>query len=554
MPNVQAAALKFKVEKLSFDKIPNQTRLFLEFLENPSNLKTFYPAAVSKIEELPARAPTVLENYTTDREQLADALLNANRIWQATPETLANIERLRQKDAVAVVTGQQAGLFGGALYTVYKAFSIIKIAEKLRSRGVNAVPVFWIASEDHDFHEVAETFVLNSENQVTKIKIEPNAANEDLPIGNILLDDSLEIAIGQLFDQLPKNEFSTQLNDLIRGTYQPQRSLSESFARLLTKLLGKHGLIMLDPLDANLKRLAAPIYEKAVAHSAEITNNLVEQNRRLTEHDFHQQIKVEANSFPFFLFDETGKRIALERANDKIKAKKQRKEFAVADLIKIARDEPNKLSPNATLRAAVQDFLLPTICYVGGAAEVAYFAQTATVNQTLERPATPILHRASVTVVEPNVRRTLEKYDLTLADFFDKPEILQAKIVNERLNNDAANVFCETEDNINAQLDRLNQSLSPIDPTLAENLANKRKKILWQINSLQQKFVKAEMRRHETADKRLQTAFAQLYPRAALQERSLNVAWLLALHGENVLDWIYETIDVDQPEHRILYL
>ena len=554
MPNVQAAALKFKVEKLSFDKIPNQTRLFLEFLENPSNLKTFYPAAVSKIEELPARAPTVLENYTTDREQLADALLNANRIWQATPETLANIERLRQKDAVAVVTGQQAGLFGGALYTVYKAFSIIKIAEKLRSRGVNTVPIFWIASEDHDFHEVAETFVLNRENQVTKIKIEPNAANEDLPIGNILLNDSLEIAIGQFFDQLPKTEFSAQLNDLIRGTYQPQRSLSESFARLLTKLLGKYGLIMLDPLDANLKRLAAPIYEKAVAHSAEITNNLVEQNRRLTEHDFHQQIKVEANSFPFFLFDETGKRIALERANDKIKAKKQRKEFAVADLIKIARDEPNKLSPNATLRAAVQDFLLPTICYVGGAAEVAYFAQTATVNQTLERPATPILHRASVTVVEPNVRRTLEKYDLTLADFFDKPEILQAKIVNERLNNDAANVFRETEDNINAQLDRLNQSLSPIDPTLAENLANKRKKILWQINSLQQKFVKAEMRRHETADKRLQTAFAQLYPRTALQERSLNVAWLLALHGENVLDWIYAAIDVDQSEHRILYL
>lgn len=553
-PNVHPAASKFTVEKLPFDKIPNQSKLFLEFLESQSALETFYPAAVQKIDDLPARVSDVLANYTTSRDKLADALLEANQLWQAAPQTLENIERLRQSDCVAVVTGQQAGLFTGALYTVYKAFSIVKAAEKLRARGVNAVPIFWIASEDHDFAEVAETFVLDRENRLVKIEIETDAANENLPVGKILTDDSMKIAVEQLFDRLPKTELTAQLRDLIAETYQPNRSLSECFARLMTKLFGKSGLILLDPLDANLKNLAAPIYELAVKRSAEITNGLIEQNRKLAEQGFHQQIKVENDSFPFFLFDADGKRAALERANEKIKVKKQKTEFALEDLIRIASENPQRLSPNATLRAAVQDFLLPTVCYFGGAAEVAYFAQTAPVYKILERPPTAVFHRASLSVVEPNVRRTFEKYDLSFADFFAKPEALQAKIVGEYLNSDAAEVFRAAEENIRIQLDRLNQSLATIDRTLADNLANRRKKILWHINALQNKFVKAEMRRSETANRRLETAFAQIYPRAALQERSLNVVWLFALHGENVLEWIYQAIDVDAKEHQILYL
>lgn len=553
-PDVQAATEKFTIEKLPFDKIPGQSKLFLDFLENPSELAAFYPAAVDEIDDLPARVPDVLANYTTSRDRLADALSKANQLWQAPPQTLENIERLRQSDAVAVVTGQQAGLFTGALYTVYKAFSIVKTAEKLRARGVNAVPIFWIASEDHDFAEAAETFVLDRENRIVKIEIETNAANENLPVGNIPLDDSIEIAIEHLFDQLPKTEFTAQLHNLIAETYQPNRSLSECFARLMIKLFGKWGLVLLNPLDVQLKKLVAPIYELALARSAEITSALIEQNRKLAEHGFHQQIKVENDSFPFFLFDENGKRTALERAGNKIKPKKQKTEFELKDLIVIASENPQRLSPNATLRAAVQDFLLPTICYVGGAAEVAYFAQTAAVYKILKRPATAVFHRASLSVVEPNVRRTFEKYGLTLDDFFLKPDILWAKIVGEHLNNDAAEVFRAAEENITIQLDRLNRSLATIDRTLADNLAKRRKKILWHVGALRNKFVKAEMRRNETANRRLETAFAQVYPRAALQERSLNVAWLLALHGENVLDWIYQAIDVDAKEHQILYL
>lgn len=542
------------IEKLPFNRIPHQSRLFLEYLNNAFGLSGFYPSAVNQISDLAARAPAILESYTTDRARLANALLAANQFWQASPQTLKNIERLRAADSVAVVTGQQAGLFTGASYTIYKALSVVKAAEELRRNGVNAVPVFWIASEDHDFAEVAATFVLNRENVLTKIEIATVVQNENLPVGKIMLDDSIHKAIESLFAALPKTDFSAGLHDLIVETYQPNRSLSEAFARLMAKLFAEFGLILLDPLDEKLKRLAAPIYQKAVERSAEITAGLIEQNRRLADSNFHQQIKIEPNAFPFFWLNENGQRIALERDNNIIRAKKQNVRFEIAELLEIARNQPERLSPNATLRAVVQDFLLPTIGYFGGAAEVAYFAQTADVSTVLERPATAIFHRASVTIVEPNVHRTLDRYNLTLEDFFASPEELTAKIVNEFLNNETAAVFAETNAQFNAQLDKLKNSLTAIDRTLSDSLTRRKQKILWHLEVLQRKFYHSELRRNETAKNRLDTAFANLYPHSGLQERTLNIAFLLNRHGENILDWIYAAINADAKEHQVLYL
>jgi bacillithiol biosynthesis cysteine-adding enzyme BshC len=549
------AARQTMIDFLPFATIPHQTRLFLDFLADAPAICRFYPSKIASIADLSNRAVGVLENFSVDRAALCDALWRMNKGWQAPPQTFANIERLREKTAVAVVTGQQAGLFTGALYTVYKAVSVIKTAEILRRTNVNAVPVFWIATEDHDFAEIAETFVLNGSGQLTQIKINAAPENENLPVGKIKFDDSINAAIKDLFAALPRTLEIDNLKKIVRESYEPNRSVGEAFARMMARLFANYGLILLDPLDGDLKKLAAPLFSAAVAKSNEIAAALVARGSELKSSGYHTQILVENNSFPFFYFDADGKRRALQRReNGKIQVKAANLEFEIADLQILAMKNPSALSPNATLRATVQDFLLPTICYFGGAAEIAYFAQTAEVYRILKRPVTPILHRDSFTIVEPNVRRVLEKYNLRVPDFFQNPKALHSKIVENFLNSDAALVFAEAEERINIELNHLDKILISTAPTLSDNLAMRRRKILYHIGALRQKFHRAEIERHEAANRRLANAFAAIFPRGNLQERTINVTSPLARHGTNLIQRLYETADAENTAHKIIFI
>lgn len=550
-----AAQLDLSVQNLSFDRIPGQSRLFLDYLSDPLALKKFYPSVVASHRDLPERAPEVLANYATSRDTLADALAALNSGWGASSATLENIEKLRQADCVAVVTGQQAGLFTGALYTIYKAISTVKVAEDLNRRGLKAVPVFWIASEDHDFAEVAATEILDREGNLTRIAIEGNPLDEGLPVGKIALGESVNEAIEKLFAALPETNFTGDLETLVRAAYQPQYTLSESFARLMTGFFGKFGLILLDPLDENLKRLAAPIYASAIECAAEMTSAMIARSGELEAAGYHAQVLVKDDSFPLFWTDDRGRRCALHRTKDgRVTTKCTRHNFEIADLKQIALENPARLSPNVTLRATVQDYLLPTIAYFGGAAEIAYFAQSSEAYRILQRPATPIFHRASVTVVEPQQHRTLTEYNLNPNDFLTRQECWLPQVVEEFLNPETSAIFSEAEKTIAAQLDVLGASLTAFDVTLGQSLDRRRPKILHHLNASRQKFYQSEIGKNEAVKRRLETTCAALFPHKSLQERSFNAASLFARHGECLLQRLWHSINIDTTEHQMFFL
>jgi uncharacterized protein YllA (UPF0747 family) len=215
---------------------------------------------------------------------------------------------------------------------------------------------------------------------------------------------------------------------------------------------------------------------------------------------------------------------------------------------------PERFSPNVTLRAVVQDYLLPTIAYYGGAAEIAYFAQTTEVYRLLDRPITPILPRSSLTVVERHTGRLLEKYRLHLEDFFGGLENVLARVVEEHLGAETAETFETTEEAVNRRLDELREELRGVDPTLADALETGRRKINYQLEGLRTRFHRAQMARDETAHRQLQRAFEQLYPHKELQERHINITSLLARHGRYVVDWIYNAINIGSVEHQVMYL
>jgi bacillithiol biosynthesis cysteine-adding enzyme BshC len=544
-----------QTESLPFSTVPHQSKLFLDYQSKPLELKKYYPLAVESHTQISQRIPEILANYKADRQMLCDVLEEANINNGAGEKTFENIKLLRDEDCVAVVSGQQAGLLTGPLYTIYKALSAVKMTECLRGRGFKAVPVFWIATEDHDFEEVSKVEVVNSKGNLTEIKNEPKRCYENLPVGYVKLDESIKSTIDELFNEFPHTEFTDELRNIIENTWVSGIDYGDAFARLLTKFLGKFGLIVLCPLDVRLKKLATPIYVNAIKKSDEIVSALRERSEELESEGYHAQVLVTEDYFPLFWQAKDKTRHALKKsASGTFKTKDIEREFSLEELAEIAAEEPEKFSPSVVLRSVVQDYLLPTICYFGGAAEIAYFAQSAEVYRILERPVTPIFHRQSFTIIESKHKKTLDKYDLELKDLFAGIEHLLPKIVEEFLNKEMAQVFAEAEEKINIQLNRLDQNLSQIEPTLADSLANRRRKIIYHLANIRTKFHNAQINKDEIIHRQIETAFTSLVPHKGLQERTLNINSFANRHGTYLIDWIYQAIDLDDKGHRIIYL
>ena len=555
-----------RVETLPFDQIPQQTRLFLDYLKDPAALRRFYPEAVSFHYEVSDRRERVLANYKTDRGAVCDALERMNRGWGASEKTLVNIGLLREADCIAVVSGQQVGLFTGPLYTIYKSLSAVKLAECMSQRGIKAVPVFWMATEDHDFPEVAKAEFINRDCVFSSVSAPAELHPEGLPVGRVILDESLPATIHDLLSALPQTEFSEDLEKLLREAYQPGRTFGDAFARVMSQLTGELGLIILDPLDSQLKKLAAPLYAEAAQRAHEIANAIVNRSRELEAAGYHAQVAPSENSFPLFWHDENGARHALARTESgkyQAKGESQKpdreggldsREHTAEELSAWCLREPDRFSPNVTLRAVVQDFLLPTVAYYGGAAEIAYFAQTAEVYRILDRPVTPILPRASLTMVEKHTWRSLERYGIRLTDFFAGVDHVVARVVAEYLGKETSGAFDHTTTTFNDELDSLQEQLRRVDPTLAEALEKGRRKINYQIDGLRTRFQRAQIGRDEAVHRQIERAFDLLYPGKTLQERRINITSMLARHGRYVIDWIYGAIDLGSNDHHIVYL
>ncbi len=546
-----------RVETFPFDQIPGQSKLFVDYLRDATALRQFYPEAVRSHAELPARKERVLGSYTIDRLQLCGALDRMNRAWGASEKTLKHINLLADADCLAVVTGQQAGLFTGPLYTIYKALSAVKLAECLTQRGVKAVPVFWIATEDHDFAEVAWAEFINHDCVLEKVSVPADIHTEDVPVGHVKLDTSISAVVDSLLELLPPTDFSAGVEKLLRDSYAPGQGFADAFARFMTSLTAQYGLILLDPLDAELKKLAAPLYSTAAQRASDIAAAIAARSRELEAAGYHAQVTPSSDSFPLFLHDDTAARHALSRnENGKYQPKtgNDSREYSADELADWARREPLRFSPNVTLRAVVQDYLLPTLSYYGGAAEIAYFAQTSEVYRLLDRPVTPILHRASITVVERHTWRTLERYGVKLKDFFGGYDQLVAGVVNRHLGKETSAAFDHTTETFTRELDALQEKLRQLDPTLAEALDKGRRKINYQIDGLRTRFQRAQISRDEALQRQLEHAFDLLYPEKNLQERRINITSLLARHGRYVVDWIFDAIELGSNEHEIVFL
>lgn len=549
-----ASKSKLRFETVDFADIPGQSKLFLRYQQDPLGQKKYYPSSVASHVEIANRVPEVLSAYKIDRSALCEILTDQNRKFAAGAETFENIELLGLHDTVAVLTGQQAGLLTGPLYTIYKALSAIKMTQCLRERGVNAVPVFWAATEDHDFDEISRAHLLGNGGEPIDLKLERSSESDGLPVGDISVTDSFARALQDQLALLPVTEFKEDFQKDLLEIWVPGRKIGEAFCTHIQHLFSDHGLIVVDPLDVRIKKLAAPIYAGAVGAADEIVGALVDRSRELEADGFEPQVLITPDYFPLFYHTDDGVRRSVRQKGDgTYRVADTKLEFSNRELARIAAEEPRRLSPGVMLRPVVQDYLFPTICYFGGGAEIAYFAQNSELYRILERPVTTILHRQSFTVIDAKHARTLEKYELDFVDLFGGLEKLLPNIVGRFINPSSARLFADAEEKINIELNHLDQDLVKIDPTLAANLATRRRKILYHLSALQKKFHRVQIERDEVVNRQLRSLFASLWPNG-LQERTLNVGSFTSRYGPYFIDWLYDSIDLEERGHRLLYL
>ncbi len=537
-----------KSECLPFGQIPHTTRLFTDFLAYSPAVRPFYPRSAYFSEWLPQETAN-LRYEPSRRSRVSNILERQNRNWGASAKTIENIARFRA-GACATVTGQQVGLFGGPAFALFKALTAVKLAAEATSAGVDCVPIFWLATEDHDLEEVNRTAVISSEGVLQSLAT-PTRGVTDAPVGRIQFGHEVEQVVQQAAGLLG----DSAICDLLKQSYRPGETLSTAFARLFTRLFADWGVILLDALDPELHVISEPIYRAAIENAASIDDLLLERGKHLEAAGYHQQVKVTPSSTLVFTFRDGARTPIHRRPNGSPNSFDfliGDERISQSDLLARISASPEQFSANVLLRPVLQDYLLPTLAYTGGSAEVAYFAQAAVVYEKLLGRVTPIIPRFSATLVEPKSDRLLERYGLTLPDLFH--DSLRERLAERVLPAELQSAFDGATANLEQCLGTLRNALAKLDATLVDAANRAGSKMQYQLEHLRASAARAEVRQSELLTRHADVLKSMLYPNKTLQEREVGGIYFLAKYGSDLLQQLYGAIHTDCLDHQVLYL
>ncbi|MGA8441801.1 MAG: bacillithiol biosynthesis cysteine-adding enzyme BshC [Candidatus Sulfotelmatobacter sp.] len=541
-----------KSQCLPFTQIPHSTRLFTDLLSYSPNVRPFYPHSPHLAEWLHAEA-SALSYEPSRRQRVSTILERQNASWDASPETFANLERLR-RGAAAIVTGQQVGLFGGPMFSIYKALTAVKLAEEATVAGVEAVPVFWLATYDHDLAEVNHVAMPGPDYLLRTLTTSSHSI-PGAPVSEVRLGDEVLPVIEEAASLLGDSEAL----QFLRESYRPGESLGTAFARFYARLFAAGGVILLDASDPELHRVATPIYRAAVEQSSEIDDALLARGRALEAADYHQQVKVTSSSVLVFTL-QYGVRTPIQRRSSGsagefvIGSESTAEKLSSTELLDRIAAAPEKFSPNVLLRPVVQDYLLPTLAYAGGAAEAAYFAQAGAVYQKILGRVTPIVPRFSATLIEPKVQRWLGQYGMAAQDAFRGSDALRLALAARTLPAGLQKAFERANESVEESFSSLHEALAKLDPTLVDASQTGASKMRYQLDRLRERAMAAELKRSEVVSRHAEALSQAIYPNGALQERGVAAVYYVARHGMELLKNLHDGMRTDCLDHQIVEL
>jgi len=520
-------------------ELPHTTKLYRDYIENFGKLERFYEHA-PECKQVVACAKG-LEFPEERRRQVSEVLHAQNVLFGSGEATRKNLDRLAN-GAVAVVSGQQVGLFGGPSYAFYKALTAIRAATDLTEKGIEAVPVFWMATEDHDVDEVRHVAWFH-EGELLEFSL-PKPEEDAVPVGRLRLGKEVEEFVARVAPLLGQT-----FGEVLREAYTAGATYASAFAGLFAHIFSEHGLILLDPLDEQLHKIASPLFHKALARRDELNDALLKRGKELERAGYEAQVKVTSQSTLLFSLEE-GKRQVITATVDKFVGGAMA--MPREDWLERAEASPELFSPNALFRPVVQDYLLPTVAYFGGPAEIAYFAQSEVLYKELLGRMPVLLPRADFTLVDPKAERILKKYGLKVEDVWEGSQRLRKKMYNSAVPKKLSQEFDDSLERIGKSIKKLHKAIAKVDPTIQGTIARAEKRITYQVEKLRGK-TGAALDRHEKLIAKHE-AFLEnlLFPKKALQSRDLCFLPFLARWGSGGLDELQECATLKKPGRHVI--
>ena len=457
--------------------------------------------------------------------------------------------KLAEPATRVVITGQQAGLFGGPFFTLLKALTAMKLAAKVeREHGVAVVPVFWIDAEDHDWQEVSGCTVLDSELAPRSIRLADLPGAGDLPIAKLTLNDGITAAVDQLAAALPDTEFRAEIIDALRTCYQPGAGMASSFGRWLESVLGPHGLVVYDSSDPAAKPLARDVFVKEVSQPGTTAAIAARAGEALVAKGYHAQATLADGTVSLFHLNHERSAIHVDGAQASI----GERQLSLSELVEEARSKPEHFSPNVLLRPLVQDTIFPTICYVAGPNELAYLGQLKDVYAHFGVPMPLMYQRATATLVDSATLRFLTKYELPLTALRAQDEAALNHLLQTQLPPIVEQSLTAVAAAINERMDAVAKAVPQIDQTLDGAVKSTLGKLQHEVQALHNKVIQAAKRRDDTLRRQFQRAQALTFPQGHPQEREVGFVWFLNRYGPALVDRLIDELPLEMGHHWVL--
>jgi len=483
-----------------------------------------------------------------DRESLRSVLEAQNRRYAAAPAALANVARLSDPRSVVVIGGQQAGLFGGPLYTANKALTVLSVAAKLESQlGQPVIPVFWIASEDSDLAEVDRASIIDRDGRLRELRL-PGDENAKLPVSQVRLGDGISGLFEELSTALPESDFTPEILASLRDAYAPGRTYPAAFGAWMASLFSDKGLVLVDPSEPGLKRIALPLFEREVSEKSPVSRAMMEQTRLLERAGYLPQIELRESMLTLFFQNPAREAIAVR--DDVFEFRASARRFTNGDLTALLRQSPEQFSPNAALRPLFQDTLFPTLATILGPSELAYFAQLPLAYAAMGIAMPVLFPRASLTLVETRYQKFMEKHRLSLQEVLMRGERVLNDIVKREISPALFDNLHEGRNQVGRIWGGLVEQVNRLDPTLRKTAELAAAASNKQFDFIERKITQAARRKDEVLRGQVERMAVSLAPRGGLQERTLTVLPFLARYGTRSLDQVLAAIEPFAPEHR----
>jgi bacillithiol biosynthesis cysteine-adding enzyme BshC len=540
------------MKRFKLSELPGTTRLYCDYVRRGKPALSLFRHDPFDLAGAHAQAAAVSER-DYGRERLAEILAEQNKRWGCDEAAGANCRRLRRSNCLAVVTGQQVGLLGGPLYTAVKALHAVRLAEYYESQlGQPVVPIFWMELEDHDLDEVSRITVKDGEHQLHQLQLSHEGISQPSrkAVKEIRLGEDIERLLKELDGIWPRTDHSRTLTRMIRDSYSSSRTYAEAFAVLMSRLLSRFGLILADPSHPELKRRAAALFIKEIDGPLTGTEDYSRHLDSLSGAGYHVQVETRGENLQLFLIvDGAKQRLAATKDGFRLVGSDER--LSREQLEKIVEHEPGRLVPAVLLRPLVQDSLFPTLAYVGGPAEIAYWAQLEPLYAAAGIPMPLVVPRAGATVTGSAARRIIQKFEIELeaGELFQEKESLVGHILSEHIPSHSKHIFRWARKEIHEALERLHNELEAEDEGFAQATAAVQSKVEYHLERLEGKHKRAMERKHEVVVRQIERLANTLFPGGMLQERAFPQAQFVNLYGTAVYDLIAESINPADPDH-----